>query len=96
MPHFGFTAAAGSLFMNGGVRVVGMHLNGKFFGGEKKFYENRKIFEHREFAAAPFGRHLAPCGAECFVLKRAGGDAAVDAGEPGFTEWVGKIRFVRE
>jgi len=96
VPHFGFAAAASGFFVERGVSVVGMDLDGELVRGKEEFYEQRKVRYVRESSAAPIRGHLAPGFAKGFAGEWAGSDAAVDVGEPGFADGLGEIGLVGE
>jgi len=45
VPHFGFAAASGGFFVDGGVGVIGMDLDGEFVVGEDEFYEEGEVVD---------------------------------------------------
>src|ERR1700719_2753266 len=95
VPHFRFADGAGRFVLRG-VSVIGMHLDGKLIGGEKKFHQERKLGRCRwrcEVGAAPSWRHFLPRLVDG-ACKRTGFDLRIRSGEPCFTGWFMEICFV--
>src|SRR5467141_1145327 len=86
VPHFRFSFAAGSLFVSSGISVVRMYLDGEFVLREDEFHENGEFLAGGQPRSAPVRGHCTPRITQPFSGERAGGDFAIDAGEPGFTE----------
>jgi len=78
------------------VFVVGMYLNGKFVGGEQKFYQQGEFRGVHQRRTAPANRHFAPRCAESLTLVGTADDAAIDGGKPHFADGFGQFGLVRK
>jgi hypothetical protein len=79
--------------MYGSVSVVGVNLDGEFFGWKNKFHQQREIAWLGKICATPLGGHLAPGFSKSFSCEWAISNAAIYVREPSFADWFGQIRF---
>jgi hypothetical protein len=96
MPHFSLAAAAGGLFVSGGVGIVGMNLDRQSVCREYEFDKKREVINVGEPLATPRCGHFRPGSAERFSCEWTGSDAAIHAREPGFAQRLRQIRFLGE
>src|SRR5579885_2536559 len=96
VPHLRLACAACALFVSSGVGVIGMNLDRKLIHRENELEEKGKIAGSAEMAAAPIRRHFVPGFAQGLSREVAGGNAAVESGEPGFADRFREIGFLRE
>ena len=96
MPHFSLAWATRRLLMSRRISVIGMHLDREFVSGENKLNQDWEIFAiAKPFAAPAFGKFF-PCGAECLSGEWSRGNFAVEARQPGFTQRLLQVCFLRE
>src|SRR5215469_15885919 len=96
MPHFGFTAATGMLFVPRGISVAGVYLNGEFVIREKKFDENREFRGCRVPRAAPICRHRVPTLTQGPAGKWPVCKPRVERRQPSLAEGLLQIYLVRK
>jgi hypothetical protein len=96
VPHFRFAAAAGSLFMFCGVRIVGVDLDGQFVVGKEEFQEQWKVVVAGRASATPVEGHGAPGVAQGSSGEGARRHTGLERREPRFAQRFGEIRFVGE
>ena len=89
VPHLGFSSAAGGLLVSRGISVVRMHLDGEFVLREDEFHENGEFLAGGQPTTTPVRRHCTPGFAQGFSGERAGGDFAIETGEPGLAQRLG-------
>src|ERR1700722_1992699 len=75
-----------------GVRVVRMHLNGKFFFGENKFYEKRDARKAAQASSRPLLGQFGPNLTESAAGKFAGGKLTFISREPRLARRLGFLR----